>query len=103
MRDDENLRLMLASDPGATLHGYTRKKLYIEYGDVFFISCPIRNAVPGPDKSGHRPPWCIIVKSVLHMCPDLWGTLRLPFKGHEIKKTSPYSSIFSFLGDMYLK
>ena len=26
----------LASGPGATLQGYTRKKLYIEHGDVFF-------------------------------------------------------------------
>jgi hypothetical protein len=65
----------------------------------FFISYPISNALPGPDKSGHRAPWCIIVKFALHMCPDLRGTLMPPVKGHEIKKdTSMLSSKFSFLG-----
>ena len=52
----------------------------------FFISFPLRNALPGPDKSGHQPPWCITVKSPLHVCPDLWGTLMPPVKGNEIKK-----------------
>jgi len=52
----------------------------------FFISCPISNAVPGPDKSGHQPPCCMIVKPALHVCPDLRGTLIPPVKGHEIKK-----------------
>jgi len=52
----------------------------------FFVSCPISNAVPGPDKSGHRAPCGIIVRSALHVCPDLRGTLRPPAKGHETKK-----------------
>jgi hypothetical protein len=64
----------------------------------FFISCPISNALPGPDKSGHRAPWCIIVKFALHVCPDLRGTLRPPVKGHEIKKDISILSVqFSFL------
>ena len=67
----------------------------------FFISCPISNALPGPDKSGHRAPYDIIDKSALHMCPDLRGMLRLLVKGHEIKKDiSIFFSIFSFLGDL---
>jgi len=67
----------------------------------FFISCPISNASSGPDKSGHRPPCCIIVKSALHVCPDLRGTLRLLVKGHEIKKDiSMLFSISSFLGGL---
>ena len=60
----------------------------------FFVSCPIRNALPVPDKSGHRAPCCIIFKPALHKCPDLRGTLRLPVKGYEIKRhlhTLPYS------------
>jgi len=65
----------------------------------FFISCPIHNAVAGPDKSGHRPPWCMIVKPALHVCPDLRGWLRPPVKGHEIKKDiSILFAIFSFSG-----
>jgi hypothetical protein len=63
----------------------------------FFISCPISNAVPGPDKSGHLAPYQIIAKPALHACPDLRGTLRPQVKGHEIKKTSPCSSALSFL------
>jgi len=31
-KDFENT---LATDPGASLQGYTRKKLYVEHGDVF--------------------------------------------------------------------
>jgi len=66
----------------------------------FFISCPIRNTVPGPDKSGHQAPCCIIVKSALHVCPDLRGTLKHPVKGHEIKKDiSILFSIFGFSGE----
>jgi hypothetical protein len=53
----------------------------------FFISCPIRNAVPGPDPipvSGR-------------------GTLRPPVKGNEIKKDiSVLSPVFRFLGDLSL-
>jgi len=65
----------------------------------FFISCPLNNAVPGPDKSGHRAPYCIIVKPALHMCPDLRGTLKPPVKGHDIKKDIfILFSIFSFSG-----
>jgi len=65
----------------------------------FFVSFPISNAPAGPDKSGHRPPCCIIVRSALHVCPDLRGTLRLPVKGHETKKDiSILFSMFSFLG-----
>jgi hypothetical protein len=49
----------------------------------FFVSCPIRNALPGPDPvpvSGR-------------------GTLRPPVKGHEIEKDiSILFSIFSFSG-----
>jgi len=52
----------------------------------FFVSYPISNALPGPDKSGHRAPYGIIVRSALHVCPDLRGTLRPPVKGHETKK-----------------
>jgi hypothetical protein len=37
---------------------------------------PLRNAPVGPDKSGHRPPCCTIVKSALRVCPDLGGTLK---------------------------
>ena len=61
----------------------------------FFVSFPISNALPGPDKSGHRPAWCILVKSALHVCPDLRGTLMPPVKGHEIKKD--ISILFSIL------
>jgi hypothetical protein len=69
----------------------------------FFISFPLHNAVPGPHKSGHQPPWCIIVKPALHVCPDLWGTLMPPAKGNEIKKDiSILFSILSFLGDLNL-
>jgi hypothetical protein len=69
----------------------------------FFISCPLRNAPAGPDKSGHRPPWYTIVKSALRVCPDLWGTLRPPVKGHETKKDiSILFPIFSFSGVLYI-
>ena len=88
---------LFANDPGASLQGYIWKKLYVEHEDVFFISRPISNAVPGPDKSGHQAPYQIIAKSALHVCPDLRGTLRPPVKGHEIKKTSPYSFHIQFL------
>ena len=68
-------------------------------GMSFFVSCPISNASAGPDKSGHRAPWCIIVKSALHVCPDLRDTLRPPVKGHETKKDIPMLfSMFSFSG-----
>jgi len=67
----------------------------------FFISFPISNALPGPDKSGHRAPYCIIVRSALPVCPDLRGTLRPPGKGNEIKKDiSMLLAIASFLGDL---
>ena len=70
----------------------------------FFISCPISNTLLGPDKSGHRAPWCVIVKFALHVCPDLRGTLRPPVKGHEIKKDiSMLSFKFSFLGALGLE
>jgi hypothetical protein len=79
-----------------------RSDAYEEHGDVFFISFPISNALPGPDKSGHRPPCCMIAKSALHVCPDLRGTLMPPYKGHEIKKDiSILFCIFSFSGDLY--
>ena len=69
----------------------------------FFVSCPQRNAVPGPDKSGHRAPCCIIIKPALHMCPDLWGTLRPPAKGHKTKKDiSILFPIFSSSGVSYI-
>jgi hypothetical protein len=49
----------------------------------------------------YRAPCCIIVRSALHMCPDLRGTLRPPVKGHEIKKDiSILFSIFSFSGEI---
>ena len=65
----------------------------------FFVSCPISNAQADPDKSGHRPPCCIIVKSALRVCPDLRGTLRPPVKGHAAKKDIPMLfSAVSFLG-----
>jgi hypothetical protein len=65
----------------------------------FFVSCPISNAQAGPDKSEHRPPCCIIVKSALRVCPDLRGTLRSPVKGHAAKKDIPMLfSAVSFLG-----
>ena len=68
----------------------------------FFISYPISNALPGPDKSGHRPPRCIIVRSALHACPDLRGTLMPPVKGNEIKKDiSILFYISSFSGDCF--
>ena len=52
----------------------------------FFVSCPLRDAPAGPDKSGHQPSWFILFKSALRVCPDLRGTLRPPVKGHEAKK-----------------
>jgi hypothetical protein len=52
----------------------------------FFSSCPLRNAPAGPDKSGHRSPCSIIVKSALRVCPDLRGTLKPPVMGHDEKK-----------------
>ena len=71
-------------------------------GMSFFVTCPISNAPAGPDKSGHRPPCCIIVKSALRVCPstllrtmslsngpDLRGTLRPHVKGHAAKKDIP--------------
>ena len=72
----------------------------LSMGMSFFVSCPISNAPAGPDKSGHRPPCCIIVKSALRVCPDLRGTLRPYVKGHAAKKDIPMLfSIFSFLGE----
>ena len=32
----------LANDPGASLQGYTRKKLSSEHGDVFFCVMPLK-------------------------------------------------------------
>jgi hypothetical protein len=65
----------------------------------FFAACPYKDMTVGPDKSGHRPPFYIIVKSALRVCPstllrtmslsngpDLRGTLRPPIKGHDAKK-----------------
>ncbi|MCD6265073.1 MAG: hypothetical protein J7K02_03780 [Deltaproteobacteria bacterium] len=40
----------------------------------FFVSCPITHAQADPHKSGHQPTSRIIVKSTLHVCPDLWGS-----------------------------
>jgi len=34
--------LISANDPGASLQGYTRKKLFIEHGDVFFYLMPYK-------------------------------------------------------------
>jgi hypothetical protein len=56
--------------------------------EVSFLPCPLRNAPAGPDKSGHRPPCGILVKSALRVCPDLRGTLRPPVRGHGRKDTS---------------
>jgi len=64
----------------------------------FFISFPISNALLGPDKSGHQPACCRIVKSALHVCPDLRGTLMPPVKGNEIKKDISMLFALSFLG-----
>jgi len=65
----------------------------------FFVSCPISNAQADPDKSGHRPPYCIIVKSSLRVCPDLRGTLRPHVKRHAAKKDIfMLLSAVSFLG-----
>jgi hypothetical protein len=58
-------------------------------GMSFFVSCPIRNALADPDKSGHRPPCYTIVKSALRVCPDLRDTLRPPVEGHRAKKDIP--------------
>jgi len=52
----------------------------------FFISFPIGNALPGPDKSGHT---CNADFAIIHhggRCPDLRGTLMPPVKRNEIKK-----------------
>ncbi|MCD6266620.1 MAG: hypothetical protein J7K02_11770 [Deltaproteobacteria bacterium] len=45
----------------------------------FFVSCPITNAQADPHKSGHQPTSRIIVKSTLHVCPDLWGHADAPY------------------------
>ena len=50
---------------------------------------PHKDKSVGPDKSWHQPPWCIIVKSALRVCPDLRGALRPPVKGHAAKKDIP--------------
>jgi hypothetical protein len=63
----------------------------------FFVSCPLCNAAVGLSKSGHRPPWSIIGRSALRVCPDLRGTLKPPVKGHGAKKDiSVLFSLFSF-------
>jgi len=38
--EDSLISFTLANDPGASLQGYTWKKLYYEHGDVFFVLCP---------------------------------------------------------------
>ena len=58
-------------------------------GMSFFVTCPRSNAQADPDKSGHRPPCCITVKSPLSVCRDLRGALRPPVKGHAAKKDIP--------------
>jgi len=74
----------------------------LSMGMSFFVSCPISNAQADPDKSGHQPPCCIIVKSALRVCPDLRGTLRPPVKGHAAKKDIPMLfSAVSFLENLY--
>ena len=45
----------------------------------FFVSCPITDAQADPHKSGHQPTSRIIVKSTLHVCPDLWGHADAPY------------------------
>jgi len=41
---------ILATDPGASLQGYSWKKLYYAYGGVFFYVMPLKQgAVLGPD------------------------------------------------------
>jgi hypothetical protein len=74
--------------PGALLSFKSPEKLNMEKSMEmsFFISCPLRNALAGPDTSGHRPPCHIIVTSALRVCPDVRGTLRPLVMGHEIKK-----------------
>jgi hypothetical protein len=67
----------------------------------FFVSCPLRNAQAGPNKSGHQSPCRIIVKSALRVCPDLRGTLRPLVRGHETKKDIfIVFATWSFLGDL---
>jgi len=70
-----------------------------EYGYVFFVSCPIRKAVTGPDKSGHRPSCCIIIKSVLRVCPDLRGKLIPLLKGMRQKRHIHTPMKVSFLNN----
>ena len=45
----------------------------------FFVSCPITDAQADPHKSGHQPTSRIVVKSRLHVCPDLWGHADAPY------------------------
>ncbi|HDH88022.1 MAG TPA: hypothetical protein ENF36_08305 [Desulfobacteraceae bacterium] len=45
----------------------------------FFVSCPLTDAQADPHKSGHQPTSCMIVKSTLHVCPDLWGHADAPY------------------------
>jgi hypothetical protein len=52
----------------------------------FFVSCPIRNALAGPDKSGHTRNKALSTMAMGSWCPDLRGTLRPPVKGHDAKK-----------------
>ena len=84
---------LLASDPGASLQGYTRKKLYIEHGDVFFcmehgdvffLVCPW----PRPGLQGLnvtlKMPYSLRTRNViltvapgqalyiLDICPEIW-------------------------------
>ncbi|MCD6266431.1 MAG: hypothetical protein J7K02_10795 [Deltaproteobacteria bacterium] len=40
---------------------------------------PYTNALADPHKSGHQPTSRIIVKSTLHVCPDLWGHADAPY------------------------
>jgi hypothetical protein len=64
----------------------------------FFPEGPQKDSVAGPDKSGHQPPFGIIVKSALRTCPDLRGTLRLLVTGPSGEKDlSMLFSRFSIL------
>jgi len=68
-----------------------------EYGDVFFISCPLTGSLSVPRKSGHTCNADLTIIQHGGRCPDLSGPVSALLIGHEIKKTSPYShkSFFS--------
>jgi hypothetical protein len=46
---------------------------------TYFVSCALRNALTGPDKSGHQALYCIIVRSALHVRLNLRGTRMASF------------------------